>query len=106
MVVNPDTVEAQVQGGTIFGLTAAIYGAITLRNGRVEQANFDTYPLLRIDEAPMVETYLVKSSEAPGGFGEAPTAIVAPAVTNAIFAATAKRIRTLPIDVRLLKATG
>jgi len=106
MVVNPDTVEAQVQGGTIFGLTAALYGAITLRNGRVEQANFDTYPLLRIDEAPVVETYLVKSSEAPGGFGEAPTAIVAPAVTNAIFAATGKRTRTLPIDTRLLKTTG
>ena len=106
MVVNPDTVEAQVQGGTIFGLTAVLYGAITLRNGRVEQANFDTYPLLRIDEAPVVETYLVKSSEAPGGFGEAPTAIVAPAVTNAIFAAAGKRIRTLPIDTRLLKTTG
>jgi CO/xanthine dehydrogenase Mo-binding subunit len=71
--------------------------------GRVEQGNFDTYRPLRIDEAPVVETHLVKSSEAPGGFGEAPTAVVAPAVTNAIFAATAKRIRTLPIDTNLLK---
>ena len=103
MVVNPDTIEAQVQGGTFFGLTAALYGAITLKNGRVEQGNFDTYRPLRIDEAPVVETHLVKSSEAPGGFGEAPTAVVAPAVTNAIFAATAKRIRTLPIDTNLLK---
>jgi isoquinoline 1-oxidoreductase beta subunit len=103
MVVNPDTIEAQVQGGTFFGLTAALYGAITLKNGRVEQGNFDTYRPLRIDEAPVVETHLVKSSEAPGGLGEAPTAVVAPAVTNAIFAATAKRIRTLPIDTNLLK---
>jgi isoquinoline 1-oxidoreductase beta subunit len=78
MVVNPDTIEAQVQGGTFFGLTAALYGAITLKNGRVEQGNFDTYRPLRIDEAPVVETHLVKSSEAPGGFGEAPTAVVAP----------------------------
>jgi isoquinoline 1-oxidoreductase subunit beta len=103
MVINPDTIEAQVQGGTFFGLTAALYGAITLKNGRVEQGNFDTYRPLRIDEAPVVETHLVKSSEAPGGFGEAPTAVVAPAVTNAIFAATGKRIRTLPIDTNLLK---
>jgi isoquinoline 1-oxidoreductase beta subunit len=106
MVVNPDTVEAQVQGGVFFGLTAALYGAITLKDGRVEQGNFDTYRALRIDEAPAVETYLVKSSEAPGGFGEAPTAAVAPAVTNAIFAATAKRIRTLPIDTNLLKSAS
>src|SRR5216684_3563184 len=106
MVVNPDTIEAQVQGGTFFGLTAALYGAITLKNGRVEQSNFDTYRPLRIDEVPVVETHLVKSSEPPGGFGEAPTAVVAPAVTNAIFAATAKRIRTLPIDTNLLKSAG
>ena len=82
-----------MQGGTVFGLTAALYGAITLKNGRVEQGNFDTYRPLRIDEAPAIETHLVKSSEAPGGLGEAPTAVVAPAVRNAIFAATAKRIR-------------
>jgi isoquinoline 1-oxidoreductase beta subunit len=106
MVINPDTVKAQVEGGTLFGLTAALYGAITLKNGRVEQGNFDTYKPLRIDEAPRVETYLVKSSEAPGGIGEAATAAVAPAVTNAIFAATGKRIRILPIDTNLLKSTG
>jgi isoquinoline 1-oxidoreductase beta subunit len=106
MVVNPDTIEAQVQGGTLFGLTAALYGAITLKDGRVEQGNFDTYRPLRIDESPVVETYLITSFEAPGGFGEAPTAAVAPAVTNAIFAATAKRIRTLPIDSNLLKSAG
>ena len=106
MVVNPDTIEAQVQGGVFFGLTAALFGSITLKDGRVEQGNFDTYRALRIDEAPAVETYLVKSSEAPGGFGQAPTAAVAPAVTNAIFAATAKRIRTLPIDTNLPKSAS
>jgi CO/xanthine dehydrogenase Mo-binding subunit len=105
-IVNPDTIEAQVPGGTFFGLTAALYGAITLKNGRVEQGNFDTYRPLRIDEAPVIETHLVKSSEAPGCFGEAPTAVIVPAVANAIFAATAKRIRTLPIDTNVLKSAG
>jgi isoquinoline 1-oxidoreductase subunit beta len=93
-------------GRNVLRLTAALYGAITLKNGRVEQGNFDTYRPLRIDKAPVVETHLVKSSEAAGGFGEAPTAVVAAAVTNAIFAATAKRIRTLPIDTNLLKSAG
>jgi isoquinoline 1-oxidoreductase beta subunit len=101
--VNPDTVEAQIQGGTLFGLTAALYGNITFKNGRVEQGNFDTYRPMRIDEAPVIETHLVRSAEAPGGLGEAATAIVAPAVTNAIFAATGKRVRSLPIDPALLK---
>jgi isoquinoline 1-oxidoreductase beta subunit len=103
LAVNPDTVEAQIQGGTLFGLTAALYGNITFKNGRVEQGNFDTYRPMRIDEAPVIETHLVKSADAPGGLGEAATAIVAPAVTNAIFAATRKRIRSLPIDPALLK---
>jgi isoquinoline 1-oxidoreductase beta subunit len=92
------------RGGTLFGLTAALYGAITLKNGRVEQGNFDTYRPLRMEEAPVVETHIVQSGEAPGGIGEVPTAIVSPAVTNAIFAATGKRIRTLPIDPGVLKA--
>jgi isoquinoline 1-oxidoreductase beta subunit len=106
LVVNPDTIAAQMEGGSIFGLTAALHGAITLKDGRVEQGNFDTYPPMRIDEVPVIETHLVKSTEAPGGIGETPTAAVAPAVTNAIFAATAKRIRTLPIDTNLLKSIG
>ena len=106
MVVNPDTIAAQIEGGSIFGLTAALHGAITLKDGRVEQSNFDTYLPMRIDEVPVVETHLVKSSEAPGGIGETPTAVVAPAVTNAIFAATGKRIRTLPIDPGLLKSSA
>src|SRR5712672_1399093 len=103
MIVNPDTIAAQIEGGTLFGLTAALYGEITLKDGRVEQGNFDTYRPMRIDEAPVVETHLVRSSELPGGIGEAPTAAVSAAVTNAIFAATAKRVRSLPIDTNQLK---
>ena len=101
MAVNPDTIAQQVEGGTLFGLTAALYGAITLKNGRVEQANFNDYRPMRINESPVVETHLVQSAEAPGGIGEAPTSAIAPAVTNAIFAVTGKRIRTLPIDAAL-----
>lgn len=104
LTVNPDTVAAQMEGGTIFGLTALLNGAITLKNGRVEQGNFDTYVPMRIDEVPVIETHQIRSAEAPGGIGETATAIVAPAVTNAIFAATGKRIRTLPVDTSLLKA--
>jgi isoquinoline 1-oxidoreductase beta subunit len=106
VVVNPNTIAAQVEGGVLYGLTAALYGAITLKDGRVEQSNFQDYPPMRINECPLIETYLIKSAEPPGGFGEAPTAAVAPAVTNAIFAATGKRIRTLPIDRALLKASS
>jgi len=98
MVVNPDTVKAQIEGGVIFGITAALYGQITLKNGRVEQSNFDNYQMLRINEAPVVEVHIIKSTEAPGGIGEPGTAAVSPAVANAIFAATGKRIRRLPVD--------
>jgi isoquinoline 1-oxidoreductase subunit beta len=103
LVVNPDTIEAQMQGGTIFGLTAVLHGAITLKDGRVEQGNFDTYLPMRIDEVPVVETHMIKSADAPGGIGEVATAAVSAAVTNAIFAATGKRVRTLPIDPGVLK---
>ena len=105
MYVNPDTVEAQVQGGTLFGLTAALYGSITFKDGRVEQSNFHDYLPMRIDEVPVVETHLIKNAEAPGGIGEAPTSIVSPAVTNAIFAATGRRVRSLPIDTDSLKSS-
>ena len=98
ITINPDIVAAQMEGGTLFGLTAALYGEINWENGRVKEGNFDTYRPLRMNEAPVVETYLVKSTESPGGIGEAATAIVAPAVTNAIFAATGKRIRVLPVS--------
>ncbi|WP_448954791.1 molybdopterin cofactor-binding domain-containing protein [Labrys neptuniae] len=104
--VNPDTIAAQVEGGAIFGLTAVLHGAITLKDGRVEQGNFDTYLPMRIDEVPVVETHFVKSAEAPGGIGETATVAVGPAVANAVFAATGKRIRTLPIDTDALKTTG
>jgi isoquinoline 1-oxidoreductase subunit beta len=102
-VVNPDTVRAQIQSAIMFGLTAALYGKISLKDGRVEQTNFDTYQILRINEAPTIEIHIVQNSEPPGGMGEAGTSAVAPAVINAIFAATGKRLRTLPIDTAALK---
>ncbi len=102
-VVNPNTAEAQVQSGIMYGVTAALYGEITLKNGRVEQTNFDTYQILRINEAPAVEVHLVKSAEPPGGMGETGTSAVVPAIANAIFAATGKRLRKMPIDANLLK---
>ena len=102
-VVNPDTVEAQVQGAVIFGVTAALYGEITIAKGRVEQANFDTYQMLRINEAPAIEVHIVPSLEAPGGMGEPGTSAVVPAVANAIFAATGRRLRKMPVDVNALK---
>lgn len=102
-VVNPDTVRAQLQGAVIFGITAALYGAITLKDGRVEQANFDSYQMLRIDEAPAIEVHLVQNAEAPGGIGEPGTSAIVPAVANAIFAATGKRLRKLPVDPSSLK---
>ena len=101
MVVNPDTVKAQIEGGIIFGISAALFGEITIKNGRVEQTNFGDYRPLRINEAPVIEVYVVQSAEAPGGIGEPGTAAVAPAITNALFAATGKRIRKLPVADQL-----
>src|SRR6266853_457299 len=98
IVVNPDIVRAQIQSGIMFGITAALYGEITLKNGRVEQSNFDSYQILRMNEAPTVEVHIVQNQESPGGMGEAGTSAIVPAVTNAIFAATGKRLRKLPID--------
>jgi isoquinoline 1-oxidoreductase beta subunit len=103
-VVNPDTIEAQVQGAVIFGITAALYGEITISNGRVEQTNFDTYQMLRINETPAIEVYIVPSFEAPGGMGEPGTSAIAPAVANAIFAATGRRLRKMPVDPGQLKS--
>jgi isoquinoline 1-oxidoreductase beta subunit len=102
-IVNPDTVKAEIEGGIIFGITAALYGNITIENGRVQQANFDTYRPLRINEAPVIDVHLVSSTQAPGGIGEPGTAAIAPAVANAIFAATGKRLRKLPVDPAALK---
>ena len=101
MVVNPNTIEAQIQGGIVFGITAALYGEITIDNGRVTQSNFTDYRMLRIDQTPEIDVHIVKSVEAPGGIGEPGTAALAPAVTNAIHAATGKRLRQLPVGRQL-----
>ena len=102
-VVNPDTVRAQLESGVIFGITAALYGEITLKDGRVEQSNFDNYRMLRMDQAPKIEVHIVESLEAPGGMGEPGTSALAPAVANAVFAATGKRLRKLPLDAAALQ---
>ena len=102
--VNPDTIRAQIEGGIIFGITAALYGEITLEKGRVVQSNFDTYQMLRIDEAPVIEVHLIDSDAEPGGIGEPGTSAIAPAIVNAIFAATGKRLRRLPINPADLKS--
>ena len=97
--INPDVITAQMEGGIGFGLGAALYGAITLKDGKVEQTNFDAYQVLRIDEMPKVEVHIVQSPEAPTGVGEPGVAPVGPAVANAVFAATGKRLRILPFAV-------
>ena len=102
-VVNPDTVRAQAEGAIVFGTTAALYGRITLKNGRVEQANFDTYQMLRMNETPTIDVHIVKNSEPPGGMGEPGTSAIVPAVANAVFAATGVRLRQMPIDTAALK---
>jgi len=96
-VVNVGQIEAQMQGGIVYGLTAALYGEITIDHGRVTQGNFIDYPMMRINEMPAVEVHVVPSTEKQGGIGEPSVGPIAPAVSNAIFAATGKRIRKLPI---------
>lgn len=95
--VNPDTIAAQMEGAIVYGLTAALKGAITIDRGRVEQSNFNDYEMLRLDEMPVVEVHIVPSDNPPGGVGEPGTPPIAPAVCNAVFAATGKRIRRLPV---------
>ena len=101
-VVNPSGVEQQLQGGMVYGLSAALRGNITIDRGRVQQQNFHQYEPLRINEMPVVEVHIIPSDAAPGGIGEVATPAIAPAVTNAIFAATGKRIRRLPISLEKL----
>ena len=103
MTVNPQTIRRQIEGAIVYGLTAALYGKITLKDGRVEQGNFNDYPVLRINEMPKVEVLILASDADPGGIGEPGTPPIAPALTNAIFAATGRRVRTLPIDVAALR---
>jgi isoquinoline 1-oxidoreductase subunit beta len=98
IAVNPDTIAAQLEGAMIFGITAALFGEITIDKGRVQQSNFNDYRMLRIDEAPKIEIHLIKSTENPGGLGEPGVASVSPALINALFAATGVRLRRLPID--------
>lgn len=98
IAVNPDTIVAQLEGGLIFGLTAALFNEITISKGRVDQSNFHDYRMLRINEAPKIEVHLIPSTEYPGGIGETGTTAAPPALTNALFAATGVRLRRLPID--------
>ncbi|MCB1845103.1 MAG: xanthine dehydrogenase family protein molybdopterin-binding subunit, partial [Halioglobus sp.] len=95
--VNPNGVVAQMESGIIYGLTAALYGEISIREGAVQQSNFHDYPMLRISEAPSIETWIINSGESIGGAGEPGTPAIAPALANAIFDATGLRIRELPL---------
>jgi isoquinoline 1-oxidoreductase subunit beta len=102
IAVNPDTIVAQLEGGLIFGLTAALYGEITIDKGRVRQSNFNDYRMLRIDQTPKIAVHLIKSGEAPGGIGETGANAGPPALRNAIYAATGVALRRLPIDRALI----
>src|SRR4029450_4569616 len=101
LIVNPDTVRAQIEGGIVFGIGAALWGEITFKNGRVEQSNFHDYPVLRMNQMPQIDVYLVRNFEKPGGMGGPGTAQGAPALANAVVAATGKRIRQLPLEKAL-----
>jgi isoquinoline 1-oxidoreductase beta subunit len=98
MVINPDMVKAQVEGGIVFALSAALKSKITLDKGRVQQSNFHNYPVLRFDEMPIIEVYIMPSNQPPRGVGEISSPPLTPALANAIFAATGKRIRHIPIQ--------
>jgi len=100
-IINPDTVTAQIESGVVFGIGGALWGEITVKNGRVEQSNFHDFRVLRMHETPPIEVHLVRNLEAPGGIGEPGTAATAPALANAVFAATGKRIRQLPLEKAL-----
>jgi isoquinoline 1-oxidoreductase beta subunit len=102
IAVNPDTVMAQLEGGLVFGLTAALYGEITIDKGRVQQSNFNDYRMLRIDQTPKIEVHVIKSGEEPGGIGETGATAGPPALRNAIYAATGVALRRLPIDRALI----
>jgi isoquinoline 1-oxidoreductase beta subunit len=96
-MVNPNIVRQQLEGSIIYGLSAVLFGEITLKDGRVQQTNFHDYPVVRMPESPTIEMHLVESSEKPAGIGEPGTALIGPAVANAVFAATGQRLRKLPL---------
>jgi isoquinoline 1-oxidoreductase beta subunit len=98
-IVNPDTIKAQMEGGIVYGLTAALKGEITIRDGRVVQSHFGDYPVVRLPEMPAIDVFIVPSTEAPGGIGEPSTAVIAGSLVNAVYAATGKRIYSLPIKL-------
>jgi isoquinoline 1-oxidoreductase beta subunit len=100
-VINPDTVSAQIESGIVFGLSAGLWQEVTLDKGRVAQNNFSDYRVMRINEMPQVEVFIVPSTDKPGGIGETGTACSTPALTNALFAATGKRLRRLPVGGQL-----
>jgi isoquinoline 1-oxidoreductase beta subunit len=102
-VINPDTVDAQIQSGIVYGLSAALYGRITVENGAVVEGNFDDAPVLRMHEMPRIDVHIVPSAEPPGGIGEVGTPGVGPALLNAIFVATGTRLRSLPVDTSQLR---
>jgi isoquinoline 1-oxidoreductase beta subunit len=103
-IVNPDTVKAQMESGITFGLSAALYGAITLMDGRVQQGNFNDYPIVRLEAMPRVEVQIIENNEPPGGVGEPGVPPIAPAVANALFAACGARVRSLPITAEKIAA--
>jgi isoquinoline 1-oxidoreductase beta subunit len=105
-VVNPSIVEAQIEGGIVYGLTAALKGEITIEHGRVKQSNFHDYSMLRMSEMPAVEVHIVPSTESPTGVGEPGTPPIAPAVANAIRAATGAPVRSLPIKLASVLQAG
>jgi isoquinoline 1-oxidoreductase subunit beta len=96
-VVNPNIVRQQLEGSIVYGLSAVLYGEITVKDGRVQQSNFHDYPVVRMPESPAIDVDLVESDERPGGVGEPGTALVGPAVANAVFSATGQRLRRLPL---------
>ena len=104
-VVNPDIVKAQIESGVVYGISGALWGEVTLNNGRVEQSNFNNYRVLRMNETPPIDVRLVRNSEAPGGIGEPGTSVTAAALANAVYAATGKRLRKLPLQPGLASST-
>jgi isoquinoline 1-oxidoreductase beta subunit len=96
--VNLSAIRAQVEGGAVFGLSAAIYGAVTVRDGVIQQSNYHDYRILRGEESPAIDVHVMPSTEVPGGMGEPPVAAMAPALANALFAATRRRVRKLPLQ--------